>query len=74
MPEKTLQAFGDHGEVGETLPKDGGDAEETLKAFNDAGIDTEALGTKLQEDGKRIFVDSWNELLETIAAQTPSAA
>jgi transaldolase len=74
MPEKTLQAFGDHGEVGETLPIDGGDAEETLKAFNDAGIDTDALASRLQEEGKRTFVDSWNELLQTIAAQTPSAA
>jgi transaldolase len=74
MPEKTLKAFADHGKVGEPLPIDGGDAEETLKAFNDAGIDTDALATKLQEDGKRLFVDSWNELLSTIAAQTPSAA
>ena len=74
MPEKTLKAFADHGEVGEPLPIDGGDAEEVLKAFNDAGIDTDALATKLQEDGKQAFVESWNELLETIAAQTPSAA
>jgi transaldolase len=74
MPEKTLDGFADHGEVRETLPVDGGDAIETLKAFNDAGIDTDALAAKLQEDGKKAFVDSWNELLETIAAQTPSAA
>jgi transaldolase len=73
MPEKTLQAFADHGDVGETLPADGGDAEETLKAFNDAGIDTDALAAKLQEDGKRIFVDSWNELLETVAKQRTAA-
>jgi transaldolase len=74
MPEKTLTAFADHGEVGETLPVDGGDASEQLKAFNDAGIDTDALATRLQEEGKQAFVDSWNELLKTIATQTPSAA
>jgi transaldolase len=74
MPEKTLHAFADHGTVGDPLPRDGGDAEEVLKAFNDAGIDTDALAVKLQEDGKTAFVDSWNELLSTIAAQTPSAA
>jgi transaldolase len=73
MPEKTLQAFADHGEVRETLPVDGGDAEETLKAFNDAGIDTDALATKLQENGKTAFVDSWNELLETISKQRSAA-
>ena len=74
MPEKTLNAFADHGEVGETLPIDGGDASETFTAFNDAGIDTDALATQLQEEGKQAFVDSWNELLSTIASQTPSAA
>jgi transaldolase len=73
MPEKALNAFADHGEVGETLPVDGGDAEQTLKAFNDAGIDTDALAAQLQEDGKRIFVDSWNELLETISKQVTAA-
>jgi transaldolase len=74
MPEKALNAFADHGEVGETLPVDGGDATETLQAFNDAGIDTDAVATRLQEEGKQAFVDSWNELLKTISAQTPSAA
>ena len=37
MPEKTLQAFADHGKVGEPLPADGGDAEEVLQAHRDAG-------------------------------------
>jgi transaldolase len=73
MPEKTLHAFADHGTVGDSLPRDGGDAVEVLKAFNDAGIDTDALATKLQEDGKRLFVDSWNELLGTISKQRQAA-
>jgi transaldolase len=74
MPEKTLKAFADHGKVGDSLPADGGDATEVLKAFNDAGIDTDALAAKLQHDGKESFNDSWRELLGTIAQQTPSAA
>ena len=74
MPEKTLHAFADHGKVGEPIPADGGDAEEMLAAFDDAGIDTDALAAKLQEDGKESFNASWRELLETIAKQTPSAA
>ena len=53
MPEKTLLAFADHGEVGDPLPIDGGDAEEVLKAFDEAGIDIDALAAKLQEDGAR---------------------
>ena len=73
MPEKTLAALADHGNVGDPLPVDGGDSAEVLKAFNDAGIDTDALATKLQEDGKQAFVDSWNELLGTIAEQRAAA-
>jgi transaldolase len=73
MPEKTLNAFVDHGKVGDPLPRDGGDAEATLKAFNDAGIDTDAVAKKLQEDGAKAFVDSWSELLNTISKQRQAA-
>jgi transaldolase len=74
MPDNTLNAFADHGEVGEPLPADGGDAEETLAAFGEAGIDVEALAARLQEEGKQAFVDSWNELLKTIEAQLGARA
>jgi len=69
MPESTLNAFADHGEVGEPLPEDGGDAEELLSAFNEAGIDVDALAARLQEEGKQAFVDSWNELLKSIESE-----
>src|SRR5205823_12620380 len=39
MPDKTLLAFADHGQVGEPLPADGGDADEVLRQFADAGIE-----------------------------------
>ena len=70
MPDKTLLAFADHGEVGEPLPADGGDADEVLAAFNDAGIDTDALAARLQQEGAEAFVKSWNELLGTIESET----
>jgi transaldolase len=73
MPEKTLLAFEDHGTLPEPLPRDGGDADETLKAFNDAGIDTDALAQKLQDDGASAFVKSWDELLDTISKQRSAA-
>lgn len=69
MPDKTLNAFAEHGEVREPLPADGGDAEQVLGEFNSAGIDTDALATRLQEEGKKSFDDSWKELLDTIAAK-----
>src|SRR6202008_4584894 len=38
MPEKTLLAFGDHGKLAGTLPRDGGDCETVLNDFQKAGI------------------------------------
>jgi len=69
MPEPTLKAFADHGEVGDPVPADGGDAEETLAEFAAAGIDVAALAARLQEEGKVAFVESWEELLKSISAQ-----
>jgi transaldolase len=69
MPEKTLIAFAEHGEVGEPLPADGGDAEQVLAEFGAAGIDVDALAERLQHEGAEAFDTSWRELLETIAAE-----
>jgi len=63
MPEKTLLALADHGEIGAMLPHDGGDAEEILGRFAKAGVDVNALAAELQRDGAAAFVASWKELL-----------
>ena len=64
MPEKTLLAFADHGKVGEPLPADGGDAEQVLAQFADAGVDVDELAARLQEEGADAFVKSWEDLIE----------
>jgi transaldolase len=74
MPEPTLLAFADHGEVGEPLPADGGDAEQVLAKFGEAGIDVDALATRLQDEGAEAFVKSWNELLKSIESQVGAHA
>ena len=74
MPDKTLLAFADHGEVREPLPPDGGDAEQVLAAFNEAGIDTDALASRLQKEGAETFVASWNDLLQTIESKSSELA
>jgi transaldolase len=74
MPDKTLLAFADHGEVGDRLSADGGDSEQVLAAYNEAGIDTDALATRLQEEGAEAFVKSWEELLGTIDEKTRQVA
>ena len=63
MPEKTLLALADHGDIGAMLRADGGDAEPLLERFQRAGVDLDALGAKLQRDGADSFVASWQELL-----------
>jgi transaldolase len=74
MPDKTLEAFGDHGEVGDLMDPSGGNSEQVLKEFEGAGIDLEALAQRLQDEGKASFDKSWNELLKTIADKRGVAA
>jgi transaldolase len=69
MPDKTLLAFADHGTVGEPLPADGGDAEEVLAEFADAGVRVDALAARLQKEGGEAFEASWRELLESIESE-----
>ena len=70
IPEKTLLAFADHGEVGEVLRFDGGDAEQIITAFGKAGIDDEKLADELQREGADSFVTSWKDLLARIETKT----
>ena len=67
MPEKTLHALADHGQLGKVMPVDGGDAESMLARFGRAGIDIDALAAQLQREGAESFVKSWQELLMRIA-------
>ncbi len=69
MPEKTLLAFADHGEVGDPLPADGGDAEEVLSEFAKAGVGVAALALRLQKEGADAFVSSWNDLIDSISQE-----
>jgi transaldolase len=66
MPEKTLLALADHGQIGPMLPHDGGDAEHVLQRFGQAGVDLDALAAQLQHDGAAAFVGSWQDLLKCI--------
>jgi transaldolase len=74
MPEPTLVAFADHGEVGDLMAADGDGAELVLKEFEGAGIDVAALAVRLQVEGKESFNKSWEELLNSIESQRGVAA
>ncbi len=72
VPEKTLLAVHDHGRPREPMPEDGRAAREVLAAVREAGVDLDALAARLQDEGARAFVRSWEQLLDRIAAHTPS--
>ena len=74
MPEPTLKAFADHGQVTDLFPADGGNAEQVLAEFGEAGVDVAALAARLQEEGKDAFNKSWAELLKSIESQSGVAA
>jgi transaldolase len=74
MPDATLLAFADHGQIRGLMPEDGGDAESVLAEFGRAGIDVTALADQLQREGAEAFVKSWNALLERIAAKSEALA
>ncbi len=70
MPDVTLEAFADHGEVGDPLPADGGDSGEVLARFAAAGVDVKALAAQLQFEGAASFVDAGKDLISRIQTQT----
>jgi transaldolase len=74
MPEGTLKALANHGEIGPLMPADGGDCEAVLAEFTKAGVDIESLATQLQDDGAKAFVKSWDELMNVIASKRAALA
>jgi len=70
IPEPTLNALADHGELGSIMSADGGDSEAVLAQFSKAGIEIKTLGAQLQAEGAKSFVKSWNELMAVIASKS----
>jgi transaldolase len=70
MPEVTLLALADHGELGSIMSADGADCEAVLAEFSKAGVDLDSLAAQLQTEGAKAFVKSWDELLAVIAAKS----
>jgi transaldolase len=69
MPEATLRAFADHGQVVSARSADAAAAEETLRRAEAAGIDLAAVTAELERDGVRSFCDSYHDLLACIEAK-----
>ena len=64
MPDDTLEAFADHGEVGEPMPADGGDCDEVLARFARGGRRRRgAGGDSCRATAPTAFVDAWKDLI-----------
>jgi transaldolase len=74
MPEKTLHAFADHGQLHGVMDVDGGDADAVLARISAAGVDIEQLALTLQREGAEAFVKSWHHLLDGIAEKARQLA
>jgi transaldolase len=69
MPEHTLRAFADHGEVGPTLEADPAGAQRTLTDTAAAGIDLGSVTAELEREGVKSFCDSYDELLDCLESK-----
>jgi len=72
MPEQTLKAVAAHTGLFDLLPADGGNSEEILAEFAKEGVDIDALAIRLQDQGAKSFVNSWNDLMEVISSKRVS--
>ena len=70
LPEKTLLALSRIDNLPPPMPQNGGDSLHTLAEFQRAGVDVDALATRLQKEGAEAFVKSWNSLMQRIAQQS----
>ncbi|MFI5896923.1 transaldolase [Actinoplanes sp. NPDC051513] len=69
MPEKTLKAYADHGMPGTPVQQTYAEAAAVMKAVADAGVDLDDVFTVIEDEGIQKFVDSWNELTESVRSE-----
>jgi len=75
MPEKTMEAFADHGEVqGDRVRGEYDDAREVMAALERLGIGYDDVIETLEREGVEKFVASWNELVSTVEGQMAASA
>ncbi len=75
MPEKTLQAFADHGEVlGDQVTTKYDEARRVMADLKSLGVDYDDVIETLEQEGVEKFVTSWDELVETVRGQLQQAS
>jgi transaldolase len=69
MPEETIEAFQDHGEVALTLEQDLDEARRVFERIAEAGVDYDDVVATLEQEGVQKFSDSFSELLDGVQAK-----
>ena len=69
MPEETISAFQDHGEVALTLERDVDEAQRVFDRVAEAGVDYDDVVETLEREGVQKFADSFKELLDGVGAK-----
>jgi transaldolase len=69
MPEKTMMAYADHGSPGTPVQKSYDEAASVMQAVADAGVDLDDVFRVLEDEGVQKFVDSWDELTESVRSE-----
>jgi transaldolase len=72
MPEQTLRAFADHGDVEQALDADPAAAQAILSSAAEEGVDLERITGELEREGVKAFCDSYNELVACIESKLGS--
>jgi transaldolase len=75
MPESTLLAFADHGEVpGDQVSGQAAEAQHIFDELAAVGIDLNDVFAVLEREGAEKFDASWSQLADTVADQLAKAA
>jgi len=70
MPEKTMNAVADHGEIrGDTVSDTSAAAQQVFDALEGVGIDVTDVFLTLENEGVQKFEASWSELADTVRGQ-----
>lgn len=67
LPDATLEAFMDHGNLARTVDADAEAAQTVLDGATEAGVDLEDVAGRLEDEGVSAFVKSFDDLLESLA-------
>ena len=67
MPERTIAAFSDHGQPGNTIGDGIEGARQVMRDLERTGIDLDLVTAQLENEGVQKFIDPYDDLLTTLA-------